>query len=328
MNMKSSQRCLPLNLGVTCAAAVACIASLTLTPCPIWARELPPSGGFANTATVSFDVMDGMGNGNLHGGKVRSFLNLKTGRDFAGRFHVNRFLDHEANRIPYGRYDLKFDQPGFPEIERPVDVHEHEVDLEVCVTTATVHIMPVLYTSGAYIDLEAKVVSFKGDDYGLDLASRFKTNTAANVPYGTYDLRVKNQGFASVEQYVDVFQPEVWVLIQPIVGETGDRVLAPTTTLSGTIKNLDPAEEPIYVRLVNIFPNRIFVPADDAKVAVSYNSGTFTLVGGLSPGWYTLVTFGRTGILDSRRVEVTADFKQEPIVIDLGGKRGRALKRQ
>lgn len=325
--MKSPKRCSLPNWRVKYVVGVALVALLILTPCPTWPRALPPSGVFTKTATVSFYVVDGMGKGNLHGGKVKSFKNLQTGRDLAARFHLDRLLEQEARRVPFGHYDLVLAQPGFPDLERPVDVLQSEVDLEVCVTTATVHIVPALYASGGYMDFEAKVVSFKGDDYGLDLASKFEKNTVTNVPYGSYDLRVENQGFSPVEQYVDVFQPEVWVLIQPMVGEIGDRYLGPTMTLSGTIKNLDSAEEPIYVRLVNIFPNRIYIPADDTKVVVSGNSGTFTLAAGLSYGWYSLVTFGRTGILDFRRIEVTPDFKQEPIVIDLDGKAAPAVKR-
>lgn len=326
--MKLSERCLPSHLRVTCVAGVACVALLILTPCPIWPRALPPSGVFAKTATVSFYVVDGMGNGDLHGGKVKSFKNLQTGRDLAARFHLDRFLEQEARRVPFGHYDLVLVQPGFPDLERPVDVLQSEVDLEVCVTTATVHIVPALYASGGYMDFEAKVVSFKGDDYGLDLASRFEKNTVTNVPYGLYDLRVQNQGFDSVEQHVDVFQPEVWVLIQPIVGEIGDRYLGPTMALSGTIKNLDPAEEPIYVRLVNIFPDRIFTPAADTKVAISGNSGTFTVAAGLSYGCYTLVTFGRSGILDFRKIDLTPNYSQNSVVIDLSEKSKNVLGKE
>lgn len=269
------------------------------------------------TATVSFFVDDAMGHSDLQRGVVKSFKNLKTGRDLAARFHLNRMLEPEAHKIPFGHYDLVFAQPGFPDLERPVDVLQSDVDVQLCVTTATVHIVPILPLSGKYADFEAKVASFKGDDYGLDLASRFKKNTVTNVPYGTYDLRVENQGFYSIEQYVDVFQPEVWVLIRPILGTVEESTLGPAVILSGTIKNLDPAEEPIYVRLVSIFPDRLYTAAADTKVAVSGNSGTFTLAGVLSPGSYSLVTFGRSGILDFRKVGVTAPYRQNSIVIDL-----------
>lgn len=271
------------------------------------------------TATVSFFVDDAMGHPDLQRGVVKSFKNLKTGRDLAARFHLNRMLEPEARKIPFGHYDLVFAQPGFPDLERPVDVLQSDVDVELCVTTATVHIVPILYSaSGRYMDFEAKVASFKGDDFGLDLASRFKKNTVTNVPYGTYDLRVENKYFYTIERKVDVFQPEVWVLIQPILDDLGDRTLGTTMTLSGTIKNLDPTDEPIYVRLVNIFPDSMYTAAaGDTKVIVSGNSGTFTLAVALSRGTYTLVTFGRSGILDFRKVEITDLYRQNPIVIDL-----------
>lgn len=291
-------------------AGAACVALLMFVGAgELW---LP----LTRSARVSFGVVDGLGRGNLRGGTVKSFKNLKTGRDLAKHFHLNRFLWQEATGVPYGSYDLKFDQPGFPERERPVQVAQHEVDFEVCVRTATVHIVPV-YTFGKYSDLEAEVKSFKNDEYALDLASSFKRNTATNVPYGTYELRVENPAFFTVKQQADVFQPEVWVLIQPIVGSVESTFPAPTVTLSGTVKNLDPDEEPIYIRLVDVFPGTAFSAAVDTRVAVSGNSGTFTLTGTPSSGEYSLVTFGRSGILDFRRIEVTEDFTRS-IVIDLG----------
>jgi hypothetical protein len=294
----------------TASATVLTCAALLLT-----FQSGGPRTGPSKAATVSFGVVDGLGKGNLQGGAVKSFKNLETGRELAASFHLNRFLDQEAKQVPYGHYELKFDQPGFPEIARPVDVSRSKVDFDVCVRTATVHLVPV-HTSS---DFKADVKFFRNDQYALDLASAFKENTALSVPYGIYDLRVENRGFYTLTQQVSIFQPEVWVLIHPEFGVEQPAFPTPTITLSGTVKNLNPAEEPIYVRLINIFPtSAVSNTPVDSKLTVSGDSGKFALAGTLPGGEYALVIFGRSGVLDFRKIELTHDYAQHPVVIDLG----------
>lgn len=286
---------------MTCLALLSILGSVKLWP---WSK----------TATVYVYIVDGL-TADPDVGQIKSFKNKQTGHDLAKNFRMDHHQQVKARGVAYGHYDLKLDQPGFPEAERPVDVFQPEVDLYVDVRIATVHIVP-LYLSGEPMDLEAHVKSFKGDEYGLDLASSFKTNTAKKVPYGVYDLLVEERGFASFKEQVDVFQPEMWVLAALQVGREGS---ASTQTLSGIVKNLDPKEEPIYVRVVSVFPNGVDSPAIDSKLDITGNSGTFNLIGIFSSSEYALATIGHSGILDFRKI-VASDFFQKPIVIDLGKK--------
>ncbi|MGD0842107.1 MAG: hypothetical protein ABSA32_13210 [Candidatus Acidiferrales bacterium] len=175
-----------------------------------------------NTAFVSITINDGLG-GTLTGAKVTSFKNLISGRDFAGRFHENDANDLSASGIPYGKYDLKFDQPGFPEAERPVNVSEEEVFIDACVRTATVHIVPVLGT-GEAIDgitwgahslsaanrslktMRMNIELFNSVDDDSDLADHFVGAAAPNIPYGQYELHIDCNFGLTTMRPVDVYQ--------------------------------------------------------------------------------------------------------------------------
>jgi len=294
-----------LGTGVACAALLGILGSATLWP---WSK----------TGAVYLYVVDGL-SADPKVGQIKSFKNKQTGHDLAKTFRMDHHQQVKATGVAYGHYDLKLDQPGFPEVERSVDVFQPEVDLYVDVRTATVHLVPI-HALGGSMDLEPKVVSFKGDAYGLDLASSFKANTARKVPYGVYDLLVEDRGFDPYKEQVDVLQPEVWVLAPLQVGRLGP---ASTQILSRTVKNLDPNEEPIYIRLVSVFPDGVDSPAIDSKLDISGNSGIFDLIGVFSSREYALMTIGRSGILDFRRIEITANSPQNPVVIDLGEKMKR-----
>jgi hypothetical protein len=173
---------------------------------------------------------------------------------------------------------------------------------------ATVQIVAV---DGFGRDLgEAKIDSFRDEDHGHQLAGRFRENRGQNIPYGTYDLKLHRTGFFSTERKIYVFKPDVWVVVALEVGEELPAFPAPSWTLSGTVKNFNLAEEPIYVRLVGLYSNyRI-----EDRLDVSGQSGSFTLAGRNPRGRFLLITVGRTHILDIREVEIPC---MDPIVIDL-----------
>jgi hypothetical protein len=175
---------------------------------------------------------------------------------------------------------------------------------------ATVHIVVV---DGFGHNLgEATVTSFKDFGSGKNLAQRFHDNTAKDVPYGVYQVRAHKVAFFSGEVTAQVFQPDVWVMVGLSVGEELPAFPAPRLQISGTIENLDPAEEPIYLRLEAVYSDFVM----DTRIEPLGRSGTFTLAGVIRDGKYVLITIGRTKILDIRPIDVQFPMKA-PITIDL-----------
>ena len=184
---------------------------------------------------------------------------------------------------------------------------------------ATVHIVVV---DGFGRDLgEAEVDSFKNMDNGQDLSKHFRRNVSKDIPYSVYQVRVHIRGFFSGQVTAQVFQPDVWVVVGLRLGEELPMYPASRLQLTGTVKNIDPAEEPVNMRLVAVYSNFMM----DARVNVLGQSGAFTLAGVIPDGEYILLTIGRTRVLDVRQLKVAFPAK-EPIVIDLeqgAGKKDR-----
>jgi len=260
------------------------------------------------TGAVHIVVVDSPG-GKLEGGEIKVFKNQQTGQDLATRFHVDRFLGKTATNIPYGRYTLRITQPGFPDAQRLVNVFQADVDVEVCVRTATVHIVDLGPLSTTPEEVEVK--SFKSREDDLDLATSFDHNRAAEVPYGIYDMRLGRTFGEELERRVDVFQPEVWVVVDLEFSPISlPEYRAPRWVVTGTINNISDEYEPIYVSLVGI---HVGFKIDD-RVKVEGTSGSFTLAGFNPRGKFLLVISGQNGILDVREVDIPLD---KPIVIDL-----------
>lgn len=176
---------------------------------------------------------------------------------------------------------------------------------------ATVH---VVFVDGFGRDIsEATIVSFKDvGDSGRDLARQFHKNRATGVPYGVYEVRVQQVGYFTAHVTAQVFQPDVWLVAALRYGEELPIFPAPRLQLSGTIKNLDPGEEPVYVRLMGVYPDFIM----QTRVEVSGNSGSFTLAGVIPNGKYVLVTIRKTRVLHLQEIDVEYPART-PIVIDL-----------
>ncbi len=165
---------------------------------------------------------------------------------------------------------------------------------------------------------EIEVDSFK---YEEDFSKHFQRNTAKEIPYGEYKVRVHKTGYHSGEITAQVFQPVVWVVVGLIPGGTlrGEYTGA-RLQMTGTVRNIDPSEQPAYIRLAAVYSNFMM----DSRVNVRDKSGTFTLAGVIPDGEYILLTIGRTRVLDMRQLKVAFPAK-EPIMIDLepaAGKKG------
>ena len=160
---------------------------------------------------------------------------------------------------------------------------------------------------------EAKVVSFKENGgTGRDFARIFRDNAAKGIPYGVYEIRVNKPGYFTGQAVAQVFQPDVWVVVGLRVGEELPIFPAPRMQLTGTVKNFDSGEEPVYLKLMAVYSDFMV----DAKVTVSGQFRTFTFAGVIPDGKYILITSGRTRVLDMRQLKLDFPAK-EPIVVDL-----------
>jgi hypothetical protein len=168
--------------------------------------------------------------------------------------------------------------------------------------TAVVHLKILYPPSGDDLGT-AKVTLFKSESDGRDYAKRFRDNTASNIPYGVYHLRAYQDSFWSAERQVVVYQPDVWVVMGLQIGM--DYELNPFK-LSGTIRHLPPAGQPVWVRLTSVYSTFVM----DTKVE---DSGAFSAAR-LSGDKYVLIVWSGTKILDVRPVNIPRD---EPLVIDL-----------
>jgi hypothetical protein len=160
---------------------------------------------------------------------------------------------------------------------------------------------------------EAEVESFKSiNSGGQDFSRHFRRNNSTEIPYGVYQVRMHKTGYFSGQVTAQVFQPDVWVVVGLRYGEELPMYPAPRLQLTGTVKNTDPSEQPIYIRLAAVYSNFMM----DTRVNVRDQSGTFTLAGVIPDGEYVLMTIGRTRVLDIRQLKVSFPAK-EPIRIDL-----------
>ena len=173
---------------------------------------------------------------------------------------------------------------------------------------ATVHIVVV---DGFGRDLGvAEVESFKYAER-QDFSRHFQRNTAKDIPYGDYQVRVRITGFYSGQITAQVFQPVVWVVVGLMAGGERGEYPGPTVQMTGTVRNIDPGEKPVYIRLAAVYSNFMM----DTRVSLD-QSGAFTLAGVIPDGEYILLTIGRTRVLDVRQLKVASPAK-EPIIIDL-----------
>jgi hypothetical protein len=172
--------------------------------------------------------------------------------------------------------------------------------------TASVHILVV---DGTGQDLGKGVISsFMRISDSQEFSSTFHDNSASPIPYGIYHLKVFATGFYSAERTVQVFGQDVWVVIALAPG--GIDGIDPPTKVSGTVFNVDPREEPVYLRMSGVYSDFLI----DTKLKVTQTTGKFDLTAVIPMGKYVLLTVGRTHILDMREVDVPS---QSAISIDL-----------
>jgi hypothetical protein len=165
--------------------------------------------------------------------------------------------------------------------------------------TATVHLKLVDFRGE---DLGDGTVQVFKEEYGSkNLASRFSTNTARNVLFGTYHLRIHKVGFFPSERTILVNQPNVWAVIQLYVSEE-NRPL--TYTVAGKVVG-SASNSPVWIRATGLYSSII------ADTQMS-EDGTFQL--NLPYGVYVVTTRSGTHVMDTRTVAVAPEHQTGLIV--------------
>ena len=265
-------------------------------------------------ATVVFTVTNGLGTkvGNIDI-KIESFRNTGTGQESRRKFRLAKGM-WAADKIPYGSYILRVRGDSFASTERPVDVCNHFVDVEVPTKSGTVRIATTLDwlsdspgTKSQKQGELVQVISFQ-DENGTDFSKKFEKGEASNIPYGFYELQATGPIGGVIRREVDVFQSEVWVLAG-FGGQLGDVDFSqPNQILHGVVKHIPESEKPIFVKLIGIRCEA----ALDGKVDA--DSGSFSMAISTSGCPYLLFTMGRSGILDAREISLPT---HDEIEIDL-----------
>ena len=173
---------------------------------------------------------------------------------------------------------------------------------------ATVH-LKIVAVDGSDLG-RAKVAMFKKKFVQLssdrEMASRFKNNSIDQVPFGTYRLKVYATGFYETEREVQVFAPEVWVVVQLQVGEEVGTLGLPTFTLPGKVICSGEGSEPLWLRMTGVYSSVVI----DAKIP---ESGEFQVVG-IPQGEYVLIARQGTRIAHTLTFRVPTST---PVIIDL-----------
>jgi hypothetical protein len=139
-----------------------------------------------------------------------------------------------------------------------------------------------------------EVSSFIETDTGKNYASLFNDGQAS-VPFGDYVLKVHSTGFFTGERHLQVFQPEVSIIVALEPGAES-RVASPLIHLTGKLLNVSSAEKPVYLHLSGLY---LDFQADTAL----NDANQFCFTGRIPTGKFVLTTTGRTGILDIRWIE-------------------------
>jgi hypothetical protein len=174
------------------------------------------------------------------------------------------------------------------------------------VQEATVNLVAVDGSGGELGPL--KILSFISESSGHDFRDRFQSKTATNIPYGTYRVKVGHVAHWTTEKTVFAFKPNVSVVVGLPLSELGDTATpSPQWVVSGRIENINPAEQPVYVKLVGLYLDYTI----EDKVDLSEDVGRFVLAGRNPQGRYLLMTLGRHHLLDVREIKIPTNAPLE-----------------
>lgn len=156
---------------------------------------------------------------------------------------------------------------------------------------ATVHII-LVNADGRDLGV-GTVESFQEETEGSqDLRTRFKGNSAANIPFGIYQLKVFTKGFSTATRKILVRQSEIWVVAQLNFSEENGPL---RYIISGSIQGV-PSTNNLWIRAQGLYSDLIA----DTRVN---DTGNFELAG-IPQGIYILTTRRGNSVLDIRSFTV------------------------
>lgn len=243
---------------------------------------------------------------------IKSFVDLRSGKDFAESFGKDRKSPFSAS-LPFGRYRVEIGtSPGKNAFGRIVDVCYKDESVEVPNRFGRVYVFLFTTNDNGIEDVDNSLVNvadFKNTADGTNMAQLFKSGVATEVPYGSYVLKISDPLGGVIRRRVDVFQADVSVFSGLLAYGEGGAYSGPLNIVQGQITNIPMNEKPIFVTMSGIYIpymiNSTVSPDGD-------NQGTFTFEGVIPSGVYMLFTVGKLGVLDAR--QLTVPVKGEVVV--------------
>jgi hypothetical protein len=168
--------------------------------------------------------------------------------------------------------------------------------------TATVHLKLVDFRGEDLGNGTVQVFRDAHDESKKNLASQFSANTAQNVVFGTYLIRVYKKSFSASERTILVNQPNVWAVIQLYVGEENGPL---TYTVAGKVVGSSSTGDPVWIRATGLYSSII------ADTQMS-KDGTFQFE--LPGGAYVVTTRSGTHVMDTRTIALPSQHQTGVIV--------------
>ncbi|HTB98922.1 MAG TPA: hypothetical protein VK716_18075 [Terracidiphilus sp.] len=186
--------------------------------------------------------------------KIVLFRNVRTGLDLSARFNAvegsEDILGLAAKHVPFGSYECQVSvDPHEPKISRRIQVddrHGTTAYFESRFSNAHVLILDALGKK-----VEGAAVSHAIDEFGEDVASAFKKEVIARVPFGIYTVKVRQQEIDPEEEVKVCFcQEESWAVFGEEVPSLGDTLYpGPSMVVKGKVEVPGGANEPMVLRL-------------------------------------------------------------------------------
>ncbi len=185
--------------------------------------------------------------------KIVLFRNVRTGMDLSAGFSAAEgsedILGLAAKHVPFGSYECQISvDPHEPKISRRIEVddrHGTTAYFESRFSNAHVLILDALGKK-----VEGATVTHAVDEFGEDVASAFKQQVTARVPFGIYTVKVRQQEMGPEEVKVCFCQEESWAVFGEEVPSLEDTVYpGPSMVVKGKVEVPGGANETMVLRL-------------------------------------------------------------------------------
>jgi len=136
------------------------------------------------------------------------------------------------------------------------------------------------------------VTDFESDNH-KNLASKFRSGAADDIPFGVYRIEGHLPAYSSEVRYVRIYQPHVTVILGLTIGFELPEV---PPILHGRIVGPVVSPPKSFVKLIGIYSNVSMESLIDSD-------GNFSL-GGLTEGRFLVLVVGEKGLLASRVISI------------------------